>query len=691
MFKLPDENLELTDEIKNEILSLKGPHKAFKNVFKNYGKYFHQFEDILKKSENPVAEILHILKHGRPEPCKYGEYPSMSIKHGYRQFCSLNECICKKENYVSRSKKAKATSIDKFGVEHAMKLEEYKDKLKNTMIEKYGVDNFTKTDVFSDKVKETSIIKYGVEHHMKTNESKEKIKKTNLEKYGVDHVNKLPEFADKLKKTSIEKYGTDHFSKTNEFADKITTHYIEKYGVRYGFQVDEIKDKIRTTNIEKYGVENYSMTDEYKDKVRTTNIEKYGVTSYSMTDEYKDKMKKHNNEKYGVDWYYNSDDFKIKSKAKITELYGVDHPMQSTLIKDKVKTTNIEKYGVDHPNKKNFSDIGKQAINDPVILQEYVNDYTVYELQELFGCESTAIYSYINKYNLTIPFRTGSSYESILSEILTENGIDHIRQDRSVIPPLEIDIYIPSANLAIEINGLYWHSVKFKDKNYHYNKWKSCHDKGIQLLSIMEDEFIERPNTWISKILHICNQSKYRIHARKCDIVELDKDDVYEFVEKYHLQGFVVSQHYYGAYYGNELVAMMSFTNTRNNKEIQMNRFCLKNGVVISGIANRLLKSYVNDHGIDEIVTYSDNRYSNGGIYRQMGFEMMNEVKPDFQYIKGIKRFHKANFRKSSIASKFGIDMSYKTEKDAMEELGFLRIYDCGKIKWKWSKKVLDT
>ena len=40
---------------------------------------------------------------------------------------------------------------------------------------------------------------------------------------------------------------------------------------------------------------------------------------------------------------------------------------------------------------------------------------------------------------------------------------------------------------------------------------------------------------------------------------------------------------------------------------------------------------------------------------------------------------------------KFGIDMTGKTEKDAMEELGYSRIWDCGKIKWKWSKKVLDT
>ena len=34
----------------------------------------------------------------------------------------------------------------------------------------------------------------------------------------------------------------------------------------------------------------------------------------------------------------------------------------------------------------------------------------------------------------------------------------------------ELDIFIPEHNLAIEINGIYRHSDKFKDEKYHINK-----------------------------------------------------------------------------------------------------------------------------------------------------------------------------------------------------------------------------
>ena len=45
-----------------------------------------------------------------------------------------------------------------------------------------------------------------------------------------------------------------------------------------------------------------------------------------------------------------------------------------------------------------------------------------------------------------------------------------IENNRHIISPMELDIYIPQKNLAIEFNGLYWHSELFRDKNYHFDK-----------------------------------------------------------------------------------------------------------------------------------------------------------------------------------------------------------------------------
>lgn len=61
-----------------------------------------------------------------------------------------------------------------------------------------------------------------------------------------------------------------------------------------------------------------------------------------------------------------------------------------------------------------------------------------------------------------------------------------IKHNREIISPLELDLYYPEKKIAIEFNGDYWHSEKFKDKDYHYNKFKLCLDHEIILVSIFE-------------------------------------------------------------------------------------------------------------------------------------------------------------------------------------------------------------
>lgn len=64
-----------------------------------------------------------------------------------------------------------------------------------------------------------------------------------------------------------------------------------------------------------------------------------------------------------------------------------------------------------------------------------------------------------------------------------------IRNSRDIISPLELDLYYPEKKIAVEYNGDYWHSEEFKDKDYHYNKFKMCYDLGITLVSIFESEW----------------------------------------------------------------------------------------------------------------------------------------------------------------------------------------------------------
>lgn len=51
--------------------------------------------------------------------------------------------------------------------------------------------------------------------------------------------------------------------------------------------------------------------------------------------------------------------------------------------------------------------------------------------------------------------------------------------DRNVLKPAELDIYVPGKKLAIEYDGMYWHSDEFKNASYHVKKTDDCEKAGI--------------------------------------------------------------------------------------------------------------------------------------------------------------------------------------------------------------------
>ena len=92
---------------------------------------------------------------------------------------------------------------------------------------------------------------------------------------------------------------------------------------------------------------------------------------------------------------------------------------------------------------------------------------------------------------------------------------------KSIIYPYELDIYIPSKNLAIEYCGLYWHSEEQgKDKYYHKRKYDMCRDKGIRLITVFEDEYLRKRELVLDRI----NRELGVIHK-----VEIDNSPIFSF------------------------------------------------------------------------------------------------------------------------------------------------------------------
>lgn len=275
-----------------------------------------------------------------------------------------------------------------------------------------------------------------------------------------------------------------------------------------------------------------------------------------------------------------------------------------------------------------------------------------------------------------------SSHEHELESFLAENNIPHIVSDRTLIAPKELDVYIPDHALAIEINGLYYHSDKFKERSYHYDKWKSCHDKGIQLLNIAEDEWLFRKDIVKSRILHLCGLGEKSVGGRKLTIKPIAGNVAGIFCETFHLQGAAYGViDAFGAYHDDILVGVMTFGRQRGTDKIELSRFC-SDGMSHPGMFSKMFKFAVEHSEYTEILSFADRRYSNGDMYSKAGFIYDGDTAIDYQYVVGTTRCSKRAFTKSKIAKKFGI--SVDTERSAMLELGIPRIYDCGKMRFIW-------
>ena len=268
--------------------------------------------------------------------------------------------------------------------------------------------------------------------------------------------------------------------------------------------------------------------------------------------------------------------------------------------------------------------------------------------------------------------------------------IEHQQHNREILNGMEIDIFIPPLKLGIEYNGLRWHSEEFgKDHRYHLDKLNKCNEKGIKLIQIFEDEWINHREICESKLKQICGlNTNPKIYARKCEIREIsDKTEAYEFLDKNHIQGRTVCTIALGAYYQNNLVGVMTFKKEKEGYW-DLNRFATDINYQCVGIGGKLFKYFTRNYPFIEIKSFADRRWTTdptNNLYTKLGFAFDSFVPPTYWYhnpkINPYIRFHKFGFRKQHLHKQYGLPLTM-TEREMTETLGYTRIWDCGLIKY---------
>lgn len=484
-----------------------------------------------------------------------------------------------------------------------------------------------------------------------------------------DCKNKDPERNNKISSTQ-KKFSE---KKKQSLIEKRKQTCLEKYGVDHNFKLPSCKEKSKQTSLQKYGTEYPSQSKEIRRKIEQTNLQKYGSKNVFSSE-------------YG----------KKKIKQSMLDKYGEEIPIKVPEIKEKIFLKNVL---VKRENSWNNC-ILNDPYSEPMFTKEfYIENYSK-DFEFEFKCrkcggiyKSTHNDGEHSRCKKCYPNTSSIAEKDIVEFIKGLNlNITIIENSRKIISPYELDIYIPEKKLAIEFDGLYWHSLRDeKDSNgkiFHLMKTKLCEEKGIHLIHIFDDEWRLQKGIVMSRLRNLLGSYDKKIYARKCQVKEVNPKISRQFQEENHIQGSVKSKVNIGLYYDNELISLMTFSKPRFNKkyEWELVRFCNKLNYHIPGAASKLLSYFEKTYKPRNIISYADRRWTmnNGNtVYDKLKFKLSYISNPNYWYcIHSHKmiRESRVKYQKHKLSKILEKYDPQKTEIQNMLDNGYMVIYDCGNL-----------
>lgn len=245
-----------------------------------------------------------------------------------------------------------------------------------------------------------------------------------------------------------------------------------------------------------------------------------------------------------------------------------------------------------------------------------------------------------------------------------------------------IDIVVKEKGIALEYNGVYWHSTDVRpDVNFHKDRiYDVKNELGLRLYYIWEDDYHSNKKLiedWLRNLLGV--SIKEKVNARDCTIAYVERAVADAYLNSYHIQGSTPISNSIGLFKESELVALLSYS--FDGDMIYIKRYCTSCNV--RGGFSKLLKQLKNIEGFKGIYTFSDNCISDGNLYKSCGFTLEKELRPDYMYVVGSKRVHKFNFRKEYFRTCSDLEYDSNLSETQLALLnGLNRVYDAGKKKW---------
>lgn len=399
------------------------------------------------------------------------------------------------------------------------------------------------------------------------------------------------------------------------------------------------------------------------------------------------------------------------SKAKGTHKQKIVNQETIEAAKVKRSVTNMERYGAGHPMK--VTDIAKAAhqtkasralfswagrnptkptttfndIHNPNKLRALNQTLNLREIGDLYGYSKHYISQIFTRLNIPVHRHFHSTVERKVTNWLDELGVEVVINDRRILSGAELDLVLPEHQIAIEVNGTWWHSEcnGSKGRKYHIGKTLQARDRGYTVLHFWDFEIEQKPNIVQSMIRHRLKLARDRIFARNCEVVSISQDQAREFFVANHLAGYTPAKVNIALVHNGEIVQCASFSTPRFSKqhEWELIRLATLLDTVVVGGASKLLHCFIKTYDVHSIISYADRRYSTGGVYRGLGMKELPHSSPNYWYFhtnSPHKLIHRASFQKHKLETKLQTFDASMTEWENMKANGYDRVWDCGNL-----------
>ena len=217
-------------------------------------------------------------------------------------------------------------------------------------------------------------------------------------------------------------------------------------------------------------------------------------------------------------------------------------------------------------------------------------------------------------------------------ETIYEGNI--VTSNRSILKGQELDIFLPELNVAVEFNGVFWHSdANGKDKNYHLCKFEDCKKLGIELIQVWEDDWVLKSEVVKQQLLQIIVGGTYLNNG----VVETISVSAAEtFLNKNCLQKFVIGEKFFGVFdetkklsavFGVDILAdeifvkIFGFSNVDNANCLGM----FADFISINFINKKL--TFAVDNSLPFTSLFSSQGFSVDDIIPPYGFGVINNVR----------------------------------------------------------------